>query len=171
MASHSSAHGRVVPGLAAAERGLWRQAAERLAANRLALAAVLLLAVIGFTAVAGEVTAVVGRHDPAEQNYTLPDGESNIDRPPSTDHWLGTDGLGRDVWARVLQATLFSLRIGIGAEVIVVIIGLSLGMLAALGGRLRRTAHRQRSHLDHRPRRRLPGPADDPHHPAGPLRP
>jgi oligopeptide transport system permease protein len=53
----------------------------------------------------------------------------------STSHFLGTDGLGRDLWARLWQGTLFSLKIGIGAEALVLLIGITIGMLAALGGK------------------------------------
>ena len=57
--------------------------------------------------------------------------------PPSADHWMGTDTLGRDVMSRVIHGTRISLRLG----VISVSIGLSLGVLIGvlagyLGGRV-----------------------------------
>lgn len=110
------------------------QAWKRLSANRLALVSAALLALITGVAILGNASSLVQRHDPTIQTYTDASGADNIDRAPNRENWLGTDGLGRDVWARMLQATLFSLRIGVGAEILVVAVGLSLGMAAGLGG-------------------------------------
>ena len=112
------------------QRGLWGQAFQRLLRNRLALAAGVLLLLVTTVAVAGELTEVVSRHNPAEQQYR------NTNAEPSGTYWLGTDILGRDMWARLLQGTRLSLKIGIGAEAIVVLIGISVGMLAALSGKV-----------------------------------
>jgi oligopeptide transport system permease protein len=112
------------------QRGLWGQALRRLMRNRLAVAAGILLFFVTAVAVAGELTDVVSRHSPAEQQYR------NTNAEPSGDYWLGTDNLGRDMWARTLQGTRLSLKIGIGAEAIVLLIGVTVGMLAALSGKV-----------------------------------
>lgn len=119
---------------AVASPGPVAQAWKRLIANRLALVSAVILVVITGVAVLGSTNSLVQRHDPTVQAYTDASGADNIDRAPNSENWLGTDGLGRDVWARMLQATLFSLRIGVGAEVAVVAVGISLGMVAGLGG-------------------------------------
>lgn len=110
------------------------QAWKRLIANRLALISGIVLIVIHVVTILGNTSDFVQRHDPTIQSYTDASGAPNTDRPPSRENWLGTDGLGRDVWARVLQATHFSLRIGIGAEAMVILIGITLGLAAGLGG-------------------------------------
>jgi len=110
------------------------QAWKRLVANRLAMGSAIILAVLTAVAILGNTSSAVQRHDPTAQSYTDASGADNTDRSPNRDYWLGTDGLGRDMWARMLQATLFSLRIGIGAEAVVVVIGISLGLAAGLGG-------------------------------------
>lgn len=46
---------------------------------------------------------------------------------PSTEHWLGTDDLGRDIAARVLVATRLSLALALGATAVGVTAGLVLG--------------------------------------------
>jgi len=46
---------------------------------------------------------------------------------PSADHWFGTDGIGRDVFSRVIYGARVSLRIGILATLISLTIGLVLG--------------------------------------------
>lgn len=57
--------------------------------------------------------------------------------PPSTDHLMGTDQFGRDVFSRVLFGARKSLTIGIGIVVIAFTIGLPLGLIAGYyGGRI-----------------------------------
>ena len=50
--------------------------------------------------------------------------------PPSAEHWLGNDQLGRDVLARLIYGARVSLTVGLLAPVIGVTIGGALGMLA-----------------------------------------
>lgn len=50
--------------------------------------------------------------------------------PPSAEHWLGNDQLGRDVLSRLIYGARFSLTVGLLAPVIGVLIGGTLGMLA-----------------------------------------
>jgi peptide/nickel transport system permease protein len=50
--------------------------------------------------------------------------------PPSAEHWLGNDQLGRDVLSRLIYGGRVSLTVGLLAPVIGVTIGGALGMLA-----------------------------------------
>ncbi|MEU8285122.1 ABC transporter permease [Micromonospora sp. NPDC048905] len=52
--------------------------------------------------------------------------------PPDAAHWLGTDHLGRDVWARVVHGAGHSLTIGVAATALAVTGGVLLGLLAGL---------------------------------------
>ena len=55
--------------------------------------------------------------------------------PPSPEHWLGTDDLGRDVLSRVIWGSRVSLSVGVISVSIGFIIGVSVGLLAGyLGG-------------------------------------
>nr|WP_232057517.1 ABC transporter permease [Agromyces terreus] len=56
--------------------------------------------------------------------------------PPSPAHWFGTDESGRDVYSRVVEGTAASLLIGVSATAIGLALGLLLGALAGLGGRV-----------------------------------
>ncbi len=55
-------------------------------------------------------------------------------QPPSREHLLGTDSLGRDTLSRIIYGTRTSLIVGISAIGISSLIGLSLGLIAAFFG-------------------------------------
>ncbi|HWC61816.1 MAG TPA: ABC transporter permease subunit, partial [Verrucomicrobiae bacterium] len=58
-------------------------------------------------------------------------------KPPSLDHWLGTDILGRDMLARILYGGRISLSVGLAATLVSVIIGVLYGAISGyVGGRL-----------------------------------
>ncbi len=52
--------------------------------------------------------------------------------PPSWDHPFGTDQIGRDIFSRVIYGTRISLRIGIIATFMSVVIGVVAGAVAGL---------------------------------------
>ncbi len=54
-------------------------------------------------------------------------------RPPSAEHWFGTDMLGRDVYSRVLYGGRVSLSIGVSAAAISSILGAAIGLLSGFG--------------------------------------
>ena len=60
--------------------------------------------------------------------FTL--SSSSILLPPSFEHFLGTDRLGRDILARVMEGGKISLTIGVGSAFIASLIGLLLGSMA-----------------------------------------
>lgn len=111
------------------ERGLWSDAFRRLIRNRLAMAGLIVLAMIVGLTFLGNHTDLVQRYDPRVQDYDV------VHTGPSLDHFFGTDQLGRDNWSRVLQGTWISLQVGLGVQAIVLVIGLLVGGIAALGGR------------------------------------
>jgi len=54
--------------------------------------------------------------------------------PPSAEHWLGTDELGRDVLARMIHGTSVSVKVGFISMGIAAIIGIIVGGLAGYWG-------------------------------------
>lgn len=64
-------------------------------------------------------------HDPLEPDYRARFA------PPSAEHWLGTDGLGRDVLARALAGGRVSLAITGAATLLALTLGLVTGLAAA----------------------------------------
>jgi peptide/nickel transport system permease protein len=59
---------------------------------------------------------------------------AEIRQPPSSEYWLGTDMVGRDVLSRLLHAGQVSLSVGIVAVIIFTAIGIVLGAPAGFYG-------------------------------------
>ncbi len=51
-------------------------------------------------------------------------------RPPSAEHWFGTDMLGRDIYSRVVYGARVSLVVGFAVAALASAIGLAIGVLA-----------------------------------------
>lgn len=105
-------------------RKVWR----RFKQNRLALVGLFLLLI--FVALAVFAPSLTS-YDPNRADFRA----RNL--PPSKDHWLGTDDMGRDVWTRTLYGGRISLTVGLVAVGISSAIGLVLGSVAGfMGGRV-----------------------------------
>jgi peptide/nickel transport system permease protein len=102
---------------------VWREFAR----NRLAVVgAVIVVMLYGLAIVAPSV---------APQDYRSFNAGQPL-KPPTAEHWFGTDRQTRDVFSRVLVASQVSLSVGLVSVVLIVGIGVSLGALAgATGGR------------------------------------
>lgn len=61
---------------------------------------------------------------------------TNLLRPPSVDAPFGTDELGRDVYARVVQGTALTVQAAFGAIVLAALFGLLIGVIAGASGGL-----------------------------------
>ncbi len=55
--------------------------------------------------------------------------------PPSAEHWLGTDALGRDVFSRILHGSRTTLFVGLVAVGVAALIGVPVGLVAAMSPR------------------------------------
>ena len=54
---------------------------------------------------------------------------------PSSQHWLGTDIQGRDIWSRLVYGARVSLTVGLISQGIALALGVSLGLLAGFYGK------------------------------------
>ncbi|HWA10118.1 MAG TPA: ABC transporter permease [Opitutaceae bacterium] len=118
------------PVLAEAEPGtsLWRDAWHRLRRNKLSLFGGTVIILFTLTCVLGPWIFHLSYQD---QNLDL--GAA----PPSPQHWLGTDTLGRDLLARILYGTRISLMVGLVASLVALVIGVTYGAVAGyVGGKL-----------------------------------
>jgi len=50
-------------------------------------------------------------------------------KPPSAEHWFGTDMIGRDVYSRVLYGSRVSLTVGLAVALLASVIGLAIGLV------------------------------------------
>jgi ABC-type dipeptide/oligopeptide/nickel transport system permease subunit len=104
----------------------WR----RLRRDRVAVAALLFIALLIFVAMfAGVIVKLLGAHPPNEQNSAALDSFGSA-AGPSSDYMFGTDGLGRDVFSRVLYGARVSLEVAFIATALIVVIGGTMGMVA-----------------------------------------
>lgn len=88
----------------------------------------ILIGWLGVVALGGVLGATVFADRSTESSSAILSG-------PSSEHLLGTDELGRDVLIRVLAGATVSLRVSIVAVLIGLLIGGSIGTLAAMGRR------------------------------------
>lgn len=78
--------------------------------------------------------AEVAYWPPIPYSPSVPDISGDVFEPPSRAHWLGTDGLGRDVAAGMLHGIRISLTIGLVVVAIQATIGIALGGIAGYYG-------------------------------------
>jgi len=114
-------------------QSLWGDAWRQLRKNRLAMACLALVVLFTLLAVYGEL--VYRYHDIKDitPSYQM----TNLDlayQPPGPGHWMGTDGLGRDVMARLIQGVRIAYKVGIITSLIAIPIGVILGCLAGFFG-------------------------------------
>jgi peptide/nickel transport system permease protein len=98
---------------------------HRFLRHRLAVFGSLVVVLLIFVAI---LAPLIAKQDPYYQDY------SSLKVAPSPAHILGTDALGRDVWARLVYATRVSLSVGLVAVLIYTIIGTVLGAVAGYYG-------------------------------------
>jgi peptide/nickel transport system permease protein len=71
----------------------------------------------------------IAPYDPTQQTWTA------IRKPPSWQHWFGTDESGRDLLSRVIFGARASLLAGVVSVSIALGLGVPIGLLAGYGGR------------------------------------
>src|SRR6266700_2197687 len=91
------------------------------------------LAYIGFAIAAIFILAAIfapwiATHDVTLQNLAMRYAS------PSGEHWFGTDGLGRDVFSRVVFGARISLEVGITVVVVSALFGTFIGAIAGFYG-------------------------------------
>ena len=107
--------------------GLWRDAFRRLRRSRIAFVAGIFLIALTLAAI---FAPVVAPYSYSEQDYTA------LTQPPSSEHLLGTDDLGRDILSRLIYGARISLAVGFIVQTVILLIGVPAGLVAAhFGGK------------------------------------
>ncbi|MFQ5804088.1 MAG: ABC transporter permease [Candidatus Methylomirabilales bacterium] len=112
-------------------------------AGMLACAVFFLVAVVGVLLTKGENPVLDPRQVRLADKFRPPLSLPNLQAVPAEDlprlgiYLLGTDDLGRDVFARMLEGAFVSLSVGFVAVGIAVAIGIALGGIAGYYGRMR----------------------------------
>jgi peptide/nickel transport system permease protein len=104
----------------------WR----RLRRDKVALVALSYIVLLIFVAIfAPLIVKIFGAHPPNEQNSSALD-EFGSAAAPGNGYIFGTDGLGRDVFSRTLYGARISLQVAFIATGLIVVFGVTLGMIA-----------------------------------------
>lgn len=100
---------------------MWRALIQ----NKTAVLGLCIIVFLVFLAVFGKFLMP---YDPNVQDM------GNTFAKPSSEHFFGTDNLGRDIFSRVIDGTKISLRVGLSAVAIALSIGTILGAVAGYRG-------------------------------------
>ena len=109
------------------KRSQWREVWRMLKKNKMALLGLGILVILVLLALFADVIA---DYDTVVIKQNL----ANRLKGPSAEHWLGTDEFGRDIFARLIHGARVSLKVGIIAVGISIVLGGILGALAGFYG-------------------------------------
>jgi oligopeptide transport system permease protein len=127
---------RIAERLAEAEkikgRSLWQDAFERFLRNKAATGALIALALVVLFTIVGPYFAQWNNEeiDWARMGDIVGQGRPSIE----TGHYFGLDELGRDLYARTIQATRTSLIVGVIGAFVAVVIGTLYGAVSGFVG-------------------------------------
>ncbi|WP_284141336.1 oligopeptide ABC transporter permease [Virgibacillus sp. LDC-1] len=121
-------HGRPTPSVSSQikkPKSPFQLALQRFLKNKLAILGVIAMVLIVLAAVfAPQLTS----HDPTKGDLLM------VEKPPSSEHILGTDSSGRDNFARILYGARISLTVGFSAMLFTLVIGVILGAISGYYG-------------------------------------
>lgn len=124
----SATVGAVLPAPSFASSSLMRDAFRRILRNRLAVAGGIVVILMVLIAIFADLLA--------PYSYTKTNF-GRLNEPPTRDYLLGTDNLGRDLLSRMIYGARVSMLVGLGAQIIIVAIGVPIGALSGyIGGRV-----------------------------------
>ena len=114
--------------IAGESTSFWKDAWRRFKQNKLAIAGIFVILFLGIMSFIG---GPISGHNYYDNDLV------NANLSPSSEHWFGTDNLGRDIFARTWYGAKISLFIGLTAAFIDLIIGIIWGSVSGyLGGKV-----------------------------------
>lgn len=117
-------------------RSPWLLAWQRLRRDRVAMISLVIIVLIVLMAIFAPLATWITGHPPNDQfrqTGLTPDG---LPKGPSSQFWMGTDDLGRDIFVRIAYGARVSLLVGVVATGIAVAIGVVVGLAAGFFGGL-----------------------------------
>lgn len=124
-----------MPGMASGDSGiadvaesrpLRKDVIKRFVRNPLAMAGLGFIILLAVAAIFADVIAPYGFKESTEPRVSR--------ASPGTDHWFGTDTVGYDVFSRVVYGARVSLKIGVVATSLILVIGVLFGAAAGFFG-------------------------------------
>lgn len=115
-------------------RSPWLLAWQRLRRDRVAMISLVVIVLIILMAVFAPLATWLTGHPPNEQYRQIgltPDG---LPKGPTSQFWMGTDDLGRDIFVRIAYGARVSLLVGVVATGLAVLIGVVVGLAAGFFG-------------------------------------
>jgi peptide/nickel transport system permease protein len=111
---------------------MWSLTWRRFRRSKLAVIALVYVGFVGLVAIAAPMIA-------GSKSTPIPFGPNDVDianrlHPPDAQHHFGTDGLGRDVLARMIHGARVSLTVGLLATMMALIVGCFFGAIAGYYG-------------------------------------
>ena len=101
------------------------RALKKLQSNRLAVIGI----IFSLTIILSSIFApMITKYDPQKVDLR------SMLKPPSSEHILGTDKIGRDVFARIIYGGRISILVGLGSALGAALIGVSIGAYTAYRG-------------------------------------
>jgi len=108
-----------------APTSLLMDAWRRLTRDKLAIAG---MAIIALFIIAAVFAPLLAPYDPIEQTLL------QRRQPPSRQHWMGLDEVGRDIFSRIIYGARVSLQIGLLSVSMAILIGSIVGAIAGFVG-------------------------------------
>lgn len=105
----------------------WLEIARMLSKNKMAMLGLVILIILILLAIFANVIADY-------ETVVIKQNLANRLAPPSSQNWLGTDEFGRDIFARLIHGARVSLKVGILAVGLSIIIGGTLGAISGFYG-------------------------------------
>lgn len=103
------------------------RAVSKLLANKLTVAGIVIFSIILLACI---FAPLLTKYDPLQVDMR------SILKPPSSEHILGTDKIGRDIFTRILYGGRLSIMIGFGSAIGCALIGVALGCYSGFKGGL-----------------------------------
>lgn len=118
------------------KRSQWGEVWRRLKRNKMAMVGLAIIIVLSLLAIFADQIADY-------DTMAIKQNPSNRMASPNSQNWLGTDDLGRDIFARMIHGARVSLVVGIVAVGFAIVVGGSLGAIAGFyGGKIDNTIMR-----------------------------